>query len=409
MNILKRVFLYTLKGLCYILILYPLYFISKFFPRDKKMWIFGSHNGTFSDNSKYLFWYVVDNHKDKVRAIWISSNKDVIYMLRKEGYEVYYKWEPKGLFFTLIGGVYIYSSYTSDINFWTSGGAIKFNLWHGIPLKKIEFDIKVGKLAQKYNSSFIKYIYMFFFPDNFQKPDFLLSTTKDISRILANAFRIPINKCLEFGYPRCEHFLWDKDKILEFVKQKDLSSFDFITNFLFKYSQVYIYMPTFREKGENDISKAINLEEINEICKFKNVLFLIKQHPSLKSCQIPNFSNIFTVPSKNDVYMILPFTDLLITDYSSVMFDYLLLKKPIILYQYDYNDYKNKERDFYFDPKNLEIGFRVSTYNELKTLLNTNLISSNIDFQKYWLNVSSVNQKILSFLLDFLNINNSLI
>lgn len=404
MNKFSKFIKYMLKLPVYLLF-YLLYLISYFFPRNNKIWLFGSHNNTFSDNSKYFFWYVADNHKNEIRPIWISKNKNVVNMLREKGYEAYYKWSVKGWFYSLRGKVYIYSAYTADINFWTSGGAIKVNLWHGVPLKRIEFDIKVGSLRKKYNSKW-KYLYMLFFPYCYQKPSYLLSTSRTISEIFSSAFRIPVERCLEFGYPRCEHFNWSEDKILEFVRQKEPETFNFIEEILKKYNRVYIYMPTFRDKLEkNDVSKKINLEELNELLKSKNWLFLIKQHPNINLHLNLTFSNIIYLPTKMDAYMLLPFTHVLITDYSSVMFDYLLLKKTIILFQDDYEDYKNYERGFYFAPEELGIGLRITSYQALKMLLidtsQEDKLKNKVYIDKFWTNELSPNERLFQFLKKY--------
>ncbi|MEM5843613.1 MAG: CDP-glycerol glycerophosphotransferase family protein, partial [Candidatus Aenigmatarchaeota archaeon] len=352
------------------ILLSPLYFFSFVFPRNKKIWLFGSQYNSFLDNSKYFFWYVADNYSKQIKAVWISGDSKMVKKIRKNGYNCYYKWSLKGLWYCLRGSVYIYSFRSSDINFWTSGGALRINLWHGIPLKTIEFDIKIGK-AKKIFNSHSKYFYMMFYPDIYQKHHYILSTSSEISKIFASAFRISIEKCLEFGYPRCEHLLWDKDKILQFAELKDREIFNFIKGVLLNYDKCVIYMPTFREQGENDIAKLLDLNYLNTLFKSKNWLLLIKPHPSIRSKMSQNFSNIIFLQPKTDVYMILPFTHLLITDYSSIMFDYLLTGNPIILYQYDLDSYLNSEREFYEMTAKLNVGIRVFSKEELyKQILN---------------------------------------
>ncbi len=343
--------------------LWPIYWLSGFFPRNPKIWVFGSHNNAFIDNSKYVFYYVVDNHKDII-AIWITGDKELVKKLRKKGYNALYRWSLKGFYACLRAKVYIYSAYVSDINWVTSRRAILFNLWHGIPLKKIEYDIKVGKLGKVYNSNW-HIIYKIFTPAKFIKPHYFLSTTSLVSEIFAGAFRIKKEQCLEFGYPRCEHFFWEKEKLIEFIKNKEPQVLDLL-DIIKKYKKAIIYLPTFREKGENNLKKIINFDDLNKKLKKQNILIIIKQHPNIKINMNENFSNILFLKSSIDVYLILPFTDMLITDYSSIFFDYALLNKPIIFFPYDKEEYLSSERGFYVEyDKMINKKSIVINFNEL--------------------------------------------
>lgn len=353
---ISKIFKYIVKIFVYLIFLYPLYFISHFIPRKKNLWLFGSHNNTFSDNSKYLFYYVTENHPE-IEAVWITGNENVMNKLKSLGYKVLKRWSFNGIWKTLRGKFFIFSAYSSDINFWTSGGAIKFNLWHGIPLKKIEYDVKVGKLGKKYNS-FLTPIYKFFFPNSFQKPDYFLSTSPLVTKIFSQAFRIKPEQCLEFGYPRCDHFFWNREKNIEFIKAKEPEIL-LILDKIKKYKKVIIYMPTFREGSTNNLEEIIDMESLNDFMVKNSYILLIKQHPNIKSSLNKEYSNLLFLDSSLDVYLILPFTDLLITDYSSIMFDYMLLKKPIILFTYDEESYMNQERGFYFDFGNFVKEFNI--------------------------------------------------
>lgn len=134
------------------LFLWPIYWISGFIHRNPNIWVFGSHNEAFIDNSKYLFYYVVDNCSDIV-AFWITGDKNLVKYLNSKGYNCLYRWSIKGIIICLRAKIYIYSAYVNDINWVTSRNAILINLWHGIPLYRIEYNIKVGKLNEIYNSS----------------------------------------------------------------------------------------------------------------------------------------------------------------------------------------------------------------------------------------------------------------
>ena len=135
------------------LLLLPVYWLSFLFPRNKKIWLFGSTFGRrFADNPRYLYLYV-SQHKEELglRPIWISHNEDVVQMLNSKGYEAYMYHSLKGIWFALRGKVYLFDNYSKDINFLQSGGALKVNLWHGIPLKKIQHDNVFDKFRHPKN------------------------------------------------------------------------------------------------------------------------------------------------------------------------------------------------------------------------------------------------------------------
>lgn len=381
------------------MILFPLYFVSRYFPRDNKIWIFGSHNDSFIDNSKYLFWYVSDNHSD-IRAIWITGSSNVLQLLRGKGYKAFKRWSLKGLWYCLRGKVYIFSAYSSDINFWTSAGAIRINLWHGIPLKRIEYDIKIGKLSRVYNSKW-KILYRFIWPSKFQKPHYLLSTSAMVADIFSGAFKIPKSKILNLGYPRCDHFFWTREELIKYVSLKSPELLNLIHT-LSGYKKALIYMPTFRENYKNDLREFIDLEDLNALLKEKHFLLFIKQHPNLRIEYNNEFSNIIVLSSDFDVYMLLPFIDILITDYSSVMFDFILLHKPVILLMHDLEKYRKSERGFYFEPE--EIGFVVCrNYLELKRIIDCESVECKVSEEgKYFSLWEGFDGKSSQKLADFI-------
>ena len=117
------------------------------------------------------------------------------------------------------------------------------------------------------------------------------------------------------------------------------------------YNAIILYAPTYRELNTliNPLADK-DWRYINEKCADNNILFLIKQHPYANSINFSEtLSNVKDISSKlSDIQELLYLTDILITDYSSVMFDYSLLNRPIILFIYDYDDYKNNV-GFYID------------------------------------------------------------
>ena len=231
------------------LLLLPVYWLSFLVPRDKKIWLFGSTFGRrFADNPRYLYLYV-SQHRDElgIRPIWISHNEDVVKMLNAEGYEAYMYHSLKGIWFALRGKLYLYDNYSKDINFWQSGGALKINLWHGIPLKKIQHDNVFDKFRHPKNFwGKIKN-----FPRNIsdEKPShYVLTTSENLRYIFSSAFKT--ENILIAGYPRNQVLISDdikniyldeenrdRKKIISFLKKKINGG----------NKKMIFYMPTFRE------------------------------------------------------------------------------------------------------------------------------------------------------------------
>jgi len=142
------------------------------------------------------------------------------------------------------------------------------------------------------------------------------------------------------------------------------------------------YLPTHRNYGKHEkdyVDIMQNLEYINEILKDNNIYMLYKPHfnelVNLDS-RIFKYDHII-IPEDDecmsDVYAFTPYCDLLITDYSSVYLDYLLVDKPIVFFIYDFEHYTNSERDFYYDYNQVTPGPKcytwIDTINEALRLL----------------------------------------
>lgn len=355
------------------LLFLPVYGLSFLFPRDKNIWLFGSTFGRrFADNPRYLFIYVSqnkenirlkDNSVKNIRPIWISHNKDIVDFLCKEGYEAYYYHSFKGIWYALRAKVYLFDNYSKDINFWQSAGALKINMWHGIPLKKIQHDNVFDKFRNPRNLK----DKICNFPRNIsdEKPShYVLTTSKNFKNIFSSAFQT--NNVLISGYPRCDAILSGSIENILMDKEKDV--YNRLKNFKGK---KVLYMPTFRE-SEKKFFDIFDEKLFNIFLRENEILFSIKLHPKShlrKRFQDINESNINIIDADVDPYFFLNETDMLITDYSSIYFDYLLLNKPIIFFNYDMHEYLSDSRELYFEYEKFTPGAKVKTMEELQNAI----------------------------------------
>jgi CDP-glycerol glycerophosphotransferase len=321
--------------------------ISFFIPKSKKIWLMGGWFGQrFADNSRYFFLYLNDNKKkfgiDKV--IWITRNDDILKQLRKKGFEAYNAWELKSIWYHFRAKIHIIDQSQYDINPSFSIRSVRINLWHGFPLKKIGTYTKRNNIRKRgYIKNKLKEIKERY-NINFDSPGlwskhYLLATSQFSAKILGNAFNVPKEKILIASYPRndvffndnFENYLMDKeDNILKMVKESKK-----------KNMLILSYFPTFRDNKATYLFGSKNEDELSNFFDFleeENILLISKFHfVDQKNCKIfNNCSNIFiNLPPEIDIYLILKYTDILITDYSSVYFDFLLCNKPINFYPYD--------------------------------------------------------------------------
>lgn len=330
-------------------LLLPIYWFSFITPRSKKIWLLGSSFGhRFADNPKYFYLYLSQMQSETIRPIWISKKKEIVELLQKEGYEAYQSGSLKAIFYCLRAGVYIFDNYSKDISFWLSAGAKKVNLWHGVGNKKINYDNRFDTVRHPKNrwESFKTYLRRL----SDEKPShYILATSSVMAKIFASAFRVDLSHVIVEGYPRNDILL--SDKIRNIYSEEERDTIAILQQIRKDGGKVIFYMPTFRQ-SESKFFHVMDLASFNEFLKDKKYFFFNKLHPKSKLRQKfeeIQYSNIKNISSDVDTYSILAYGDMLVTDYSSIYSDYLMLNRPSVLFPYDYEEYSSNTRDCYFE------------------------------------------------------------
>ncbi len=354
------------------LLLFPLYFGSHLFPRLRRV-CFGSGQQAFNGNAKYLMMHIARTHPD-LDIAWIATSRSVRDEVRRRGYKSFHKFEPKGLWYSLTARLYVFNNRLTDINYWTSGRAITMNLWHGIGLKALGFASRTPANRRDFNP---KSLYRRFIrPHYYARPTWFGSTSPLMSSNFAKAFRIPESSCLNVGYPRSDHFFVspaEREALLERTETPETLAF---VRSLAGFDKVVLYMPTYRDSHSDFIAAAgIDYERLNAVMQKQNGLFIFKLHPwtKLKMPEDGRYTNLRFAPAEGDPYPYMPLTHVLVTDYSSVYYDYLLLRRPVILFAFDRAHYESKERDLTLDFDTYTPGVRAATFDELLALLEADL------------------------------------
>lgn len=347
------------------LLLLPIYWFSFFIPRNNDIWLFGSTFGRrFADNPRYFYLYMDQNISHTIRPIWISQNKGIVKELTLAGYEAYWYKSLKGIWFCLRGKIYLFDNYSKDISFYLSGGAIKVNLWHGIPLKKIQKDNQYDKVRHP-KTEWEKLMYLPRTISDEKASHYILSPSSSFASIFSSAFAT--KHVIVCGYPRCDSFT--SKKIPPFLLKQER---DCIKQIVQKQAnKMLFYMPTFRDT-ETKFFDVVDINKLEDFLKRLNYLLCIKLHPKSK-LQVRfrqlNSNSIVIIDSEMDPYPFIPYSDVLITDYSSIYFDYLLTSKPILFFCYDLEEYLAQSRKLYFPYETVTPGKKVHTLQELMNAL----------------------------------------
>ena len=170
-------------------------------------------------------------------------------------------------------------------------------------------------------------------------------SSENIRKNYAEAFGIDIEKVHPYGVPRTDIFYSDKYK-------RDIRKQLYQKYPQFKNKKVILFAPTFRGKGQKTAYYDYDLIDFNLIKKkfSKDYVFLVKMHPFIKKLPDIDFENddfYYNLSSEREINDLLFITDILITDYSSVIFEYSFFKKPVIFYIPDYENYDGS-RGFYY-------------------------------------------------------------
>ena len=344
--------------LCYLL--YPFSFLI---PRKKGRLAFGCPRNRFDGNPKYLF---IEYARRGLDVCWISADRKTVEQIRKVGLPAEYLLSVKGICRALSSKWWLVGAYSSDILFCLSGGAKIFNLWHGVGLKYCEFNITSGPLADRYYKKTLKE--RFYHPEVFRRPDLMLTASPFQTAMFSPAFRIPKSRCIEQAYPRNLILTASESERSSFIDTYEPSSIKDLIHSLEEFEHVYVYMPTWRDSGASAMG-AIDTERLNAVLSAKNEALVVKDHFNNKDTGAYRDGNVFYLHPSADIYPVLPYTDTLITDYSSVLYDYILMDgKSSVLYLFDYSAYES-ERDFFYPFDENVIGQKAYTMEQLLSII----------------------------------------
>lgn len=194
-----------------------------------------------------------------------------------------------------------------------------------------------------------------------QNTDYLIVTSEKIKQYYSEAFQIPRYKIKALGLPRMDYYFenHDLDKLKEdFCKKYNVGAD----------KKIILYAPTFRDEEKyNNVFDYLDLNKFNSVLGDEYVLAL-RLHPKIKNFydnEISSNSQYIDVSDFESEQELMLISDILITDYSSIMIEYAILNKPILFFTYDLDSYLNNERGFYYDFKTTVPGPIIYTSDDL--------------------------------------------
>jgi len=315
--------------------------------------------------------YVRSRRRD-IRVIWLSSSPRACSQAKALGLECYLKYSLQGFYWSLRAKIFFITHHLFDVNPFVSGGAEVVQLWHGIPLKRIEFDALESPIGHWFLSAREPFGILLRRAHTFRKA-WLVATSKESAEKLASGLQVPRERVWITGYPRndclfgrCRDTMTREEKEvfedLQKLKKNDPDRW------------IGLYAPTFRWGGTDVISYLLRdpdkLAKLNEVLIRSNAYLFIKLHAWDSGAIGSAFTSggearsrvrFLTIP---DVYPLLEHFDFLSTDYSSIFFDYLLLNRPILFFPYDLAEYQWTSRKFYYSYEEVTPGPKAYDFDQ---------------------------------------------
>ncbi len=315
---------------------------------DEKMVVFSAFNGrNYSCSPRAIYEYMISTEQfSDYHFVWLLDNPKKYDFLEKNPNTIVAK-----------NGSMESEKYLHEAKYWIFNfraydhlmpkkEQIYVQCWHGTPLKRLGYDItnsdnamnSIKEIREKYRTDAERFSY-------------LLSPCKFVTDTFASAWDLKSqeknNVILETGYPRNDYLsTFTEEDVLSVKKKLGLLDTD---------KKIILYAPTWRD-NQYDAKKGyvynnpvdfdyLQSELGDEYIVLFRAHYLVADH--FDFAQYEGF--IYDVSKYDDINDLYILADVLITDYSSVFFDYAILERPIIFYMYDMEEYRDEMRGFYLD------------------------------------------------------------
>ncbi len=288
----------------------------------------------YSDSPKYIYEYISKNEPNKYKCIWVIDKKGTKIPFKHKKIKryslLYYYYLARSKYFVFNGRQPEWAVKRK--------GSIFLQTWHGTPLKKLVFDMDdITSASPKYKQQVYK---------QSRAWDYLIAPNAFCSEIFPRCFMYE-NKLLETGYPRNDIMhAKDRDEIAAGIRKQLGIPLN---------KKTILYAPTWRDdefygKGRYKFELQLDLKRMQEGLGDQYVVLLRTHYFIADSLDVGLYGGFaYNVSKYDDISELYLISDILITDYSSVFFDYANLKRPMLFYTYDLEKYRDILRGFYLD------------------------------------------------------------
>lgn len=289
----------------------------------------------YSDSPKYIYEYLAKNYPDEYQFVWVVAKRTKIPYKAK----TVKRFSLRYFYYMAKAGYFVFN--VRQPNWFIKRDGVKFlETWHGTPLKKLAFDQEeVTSASPMYKKN--TYI-------GSRNWDYLIAPNKFSSDIFKQCFMFD-KTMLETGYPRNDILYSkgeEKDRLVHEIKD-ELG--------LPKDKKVILYAPTWRDdefygSGQYKFTLELDLDRLKKEFGDEYVIVLRTHYYVVDALDLTPYKGfVYNGSVYNDIARLYLISDVLITDYSSVFFDYANLRRPMIFFMYDLEKYRGTLRGFYFD------------------------------------------------------------
>ena len=289
---------------------------------------------SYGDNPKALYEYMQKTFPGKYKFIWCIDNKDSkipydhIEVKRFSIQYAYYVARCKYFIFNVHQPGFMRKR----------PGQVFLETWHGTPLKRLAFDIEDNfSSTPGYKQKIYKQA---------RQWDYLVSANRFSTDVFRSCFQFN-GPMLEYGYPRNDILHQEnRDAVAKQIREKIGIPAD---------KKTILYAPTFRDNeyyaaGQYKFELKLDLAAMKEALGDEYVLLLRTHYYIADHVDVTGMEDfVFNLSKYDDISELYLISDLCITDYSSVFFDYGGLKRPMLFYTYDLENYRGILRGFYFN------------------------------------------------------------
>lgn len=324
-------------------------------PASNRTIVFESFHGKqFSDSPRAIFEYLCE-HNYNYKMYW-SADRRHIKVFEDKNVKYIRRYSLKWLFVMARAKYWVINA---RLPLWLPKPkhTIYLQTWHGTPLKRLAADMEEvhmpGTNTEKYKRNFI---------NEASRWDYLVSPNAYSTEIFTRAFQFKGN-IIESGYPRNDFLInSNNNKTIERLKNKMNLPLN---------KKIVLYAPTWRDnqfyqKGKYKFEIQMDLDKMKKELGNNYIVLLRLHYLIAENLDLAGYENfVYDFSKHEDIRELYLVSDILITDYSSVFFDYANLKRPMIFFVYDIEDYRDNLRGFYFDFEEKAPGPLVRTTEEI--------------------------------------------